>query len=202
MQNNKIIIINGTSSAGKTSLATSIQNMADDCYYYLQMDRFHSMLPKKYRNYDNVPLTETVKKGFYFDENKYFRLGEYARNVNNDIFHVLKTLAERKRNVLVDIVMFELEDQKQISTLLKDYDCYIIRIFCEVNELNRREQARGDRFLGHAEKQIPIIDTEYNDLVLNSTNTSPDKLAEELLDFVKNNKPIMLNKLNDSLIIR
>ena len=66
---NKIIILNGTSSAGKSSILRAFQKLSNDCYYGIRMDRINDMLPLKYRVYDKYEtLTEENKKGFYYDK--------------------------------------------------------------------------------------------------------------------------------------
>jgi len=196
---NKIIILNGVSSCGKTSILRKFQEISKDCYYGLRMDRINDILPKKYLAYDDYKtLTEENKKGFYFDrEEGIFKLGKYGKDMSKDFWRITKSLAEVGRNIIIDIVMFGLDSLKDIIKILdlNKYDVYIVRVNCEIEELRKRENNRGDRPVGSAEKQISSIDTKYNDLVLDSTNKNPEELVEELMEFVKNNKPRMLLKL-------
>ena len=192
----KIIILNGTSSCGKSSILKAFQKLYEGCYYGIRMDRINDMLPKKYLAYNNYEiLTDENKKGFYFDrKDKMFKFGEYGKNMMEDFWYITKSLAERKRNIIIDIVMFGLNDLRNAIKILhlNKYDIYIVRVTCCLQKLCKREKNRIDRPIGSAEKQISLIDTKYNDLVLDSTFKKPKELAKELLDFVKNNEPKML----------
>lgn len=200
---NKIIILNGASSAGKTSITAEFKEIAKECYYHVRMDTIHSMLPKKHLIYDKhseldsqfPSLTEDGKKGFYFDKTGVCQFGEYARNISNDMADIIRLLACNERNLIVDYVLFGLDDTKLISQKLHNFNAYIIRVYCEPEELRRREKQRRDRFVGSAEATQSLIDTEYNDYVLNSTFKSPLELAQELYGFINNNKPQALKQL-------
>lgn len=200
---NKIIILNGSSSAGKTSITAEFKELAKECYYHLRMDTIHSMLPRKHLIYERHSevnnqyplLTEEGKKGFYFDKNGVCQFGEYAKNISNDMIDMIRLLASNERNLIVDYVLFGLEDTKIISQKLQDFDTYIIRVHCEPEELRRREKQRGDRLIGSAEATQKLIDSKYNDYVLNSTNKTPVELAQELYDFVNTNSPKALKEL-------
>ncbi|MDD2840263.1 MAG: AAA family ATPase [Rickettsiales bacterium] len=203
MLNNKIIILNGASSSGKTSITAEFKEVAKECYYNLRMDTIHSMLPKKHLIYEKhselnkeyPSLTEEGKKGFYFDKTGVCQMGEHAKNISNDMIDMIQLLASNERNLIVDYVLFGLEDMKVISQKLKDFNTYMIRVHCDAEELRRREQQRGDRLVGSAEATQKLIDTEYNDFVLHSTEKTPVELAQELYDFVNNNKPKALKEL-------
>ena len=41
----KIIILNGISSVGKSSLARAIQELSDETFLHVEMDKFISFLP-------------------------------------------------------------------------------------------------------------------------------------------------------------
>lgn len=196
---NKIIILNGVSSSGKSSILKAFQEFSSDCYYGIRMDRINDILPQKYRVYDQYEaLSEENRKGFYYNKEKQkFELGEYAKNMSEDFWHIIKSLANRKRNIIIDTVSFGLKEfifAGEILDLDKN-DVYLVRVTCNINELRKREQNRGDRPVGSAEKQIPMIDTKYNDLVLNSTDGNLQSLTKQLTDFIKNNKPLALKNL-------
>lgn len=200
---NKIIILNGSSSAGKTSITAEFKEIAKECYYHVRMDTIHSMLPKKHLIYERhnevnnqyPQLTEEGRKGFYFDKTGVCQFGEYARNISNDMIDMIQLLASNERNLIVDYVLFGLEDMKVISQKLQNFNAYMIRVHCEPEELRRREKLRGDRLVGSAEATQKLIDTKYNDFVLNSTSKTPIELAQELYDFVNSNSPKALRKL-------
>jgi len=54
MTNGKIIFLNGTSSSGKTSLATELQEILEEKFYHVQIDTFCDMLHDKFFDNDFV----------------------------------------------------------------------------------------------------------------------------------------------------
>ena len=64
MAKGKIILLNGTSSSGKTSIAKELQRISDEPYLQLGIDNFINLLPKRYFGIepaDNEPAYEGFK---------------------------------------------------------------------------------------------------------------------------------------------
>lgn len=53
MKKGKIIYLNGVSSAGKTTLSKTLQERLTEPYYWMSMDTFMNMTPKKFINNDS-----------------------------------------------------------------------------------------------------------------------------------------------------
>ena len=49
MHSNTVIFLNGTSSAGKTSLVEHLQEQLDEPFLHIGIDHFLFMLPNRYR---------------------------------------------------------------------------------------------------------------------------------------------------------
>lgn len=192
---NKIIILNGVSSAGKTSITKEFQEIADGCYYNLRMDRIHSFLPRKHTiygdhknadpNFENS-LTEENKKGFYFNENLNFCKGEYALAIDEDYLDLIYMLAKKGRNIITDLLSLDKSHTTYMKNMFKEFDTYFIKVHCDIDELRRREIKRGDRTVGTAEKQQELLDKndfEY-DYVIDSTYKTSVELAKELNEFI------------------
>jgi chloramphenicol 3-O phosphotransferase len=192
-----IIILNGTSSSGKTSIRKEFQNLTKDFYYDFTMDNFTGVLPQKYLNFnEKIKMTKDHKLGLYFDKKtRTAKSGKHADKMREDMCYVIKTLADRKSNIVADLVLFNLEKTKLLAKLLENHTTYLIRVVCSVEELRKREKARKDRNIGMAEKQLSNIDTRYNDFVLDSNHKTPKQLAKELIKFIENNKPKAFDNL-------
>jgi chloramphenicol 3-O phosphotransferase len=186
---NKVIILNGTSSVGKTTLAKAFQQHSKECYYYLSMDNIHTMLPDKYliyRNHkefnSNLPLlTEENKKGFYFENDKKIKLGDYAININNDFIDLIYFFCEKKRNVIVDAIIYG-DKLREIKEHLSDYNVYIFKLQCEINILREREKQRGNRVIGSAEYGEQFVD-KYYDYIIDNENSVDS--VDKIIDIIK-----------------
>lgn len=50
----KIVLLNGTSSAGKSTLAKALQDVAREPFLHVEMDSFLSMMPQRYANHSDA----------------------------------------------------------------------------------------------------------------------------------------------------
>jgi len=56
-------------------------------------------------------------------------------------------------------------------------------VSCPLDELNRREKARGDRNIGNAESQfIKLMPTDIYDFVVNTYDDTTEKCAELIIE--------------------
>lgn len=168
----KIIILNGTSSAGKTTLAEALQKDLGEPYFLVQLDAFEDMIPERF-------LTGKSEE--------YEALTLSAQTMNNSIAY----LSSRGVNVIVDTVFI---NYPGFDTWLKDcvqalweYDVFFIGVHCPIHELERREKERGDRDIGQAKWQFDKVHThKIYDIEVNSyENTIEEcvKMINEKLDF-------------------
>ena len=140
MNKGKIIILNGVSSSGKTTLAKAIQNAFDELYVRLSIDDFVSMMP--------VKMVEN-------------ELGNAFYTSQTILLQTIKTLSDAGTNVVVDNIMLTyFETLKQYVECLHDYPVVLVKVVCPIQELRRRENERGDRTAGQGEQQINDLEPQ------------------------------------------
>ena len=134
----QIILLNGASSAGKTTLATALQTALEQPYYLVQLDAFEDMIPSRL-------LTGTA------EELEALTLS--ARAMHGTV----ATLSRGGANVIADHVFLDapgldtwLED---CVRALHDLPVLFVGVHCPLPVLERRELARGDRDVGQARWQ-------------------------------------------------
>ena len=165
MNKGKVIILNGVSSSGKTTLAKAIQNAFDELYIRLSIDDFVSMMPVK-----------TVEN----------ELGNAFYTSQTILLQTIKTLSDAGTNVVVDNVMLTyFETLKQYVECLHDYPVLLVKVICPIHELRRRETVRGDRTVGQGEEQINDLEPQdcYDisiDTFANSTEECVNLIAQKL----------------------
>jgi len=154
-----IIVLNGTSSSGKTSLAQAFQLQSLDVYLVCSLDMFWDMTPNKTpagsHNFPNMKLA---------------------------LIKSVKALAETGHNVIVDIIFCGDKTYHELKTELNGLNYKIIKVECPIDELNKREAARGDRKLGLAKSQLKSIHqgTVY-DIVINTYNNTTDECLKIIM---------------------
>jgi len=178
MRKPKIIFLNGVTSSGKTSIAKTIQEIADDDFYHLSNDMFHDLeaeiINKKHLNYGD--------------------LAEGDMHMAESIilmYHTVKVLAEQGTNVIVDGMLFETDgfikkynksNYDSMQDILNGLDVFMVEIFCPLDECRRRNIARGDRGENQSNEQNEIMNKEIKyDFSIDTSVNSIEECARKIL---------------------
>ena len=174
----KIIILNGTSSAGKSTIAKKLQKSLAGHTLHTGIDHFVQMLPN-----DFVVLSDgmnpaavagllwvTTDAGKRVTE---FRFGPRAVQFKKGMYLSAKAMASTGFNVIVDDVLMDERVLKFVCDLLAG-EAYFVGIRCPKEEALRREEERGDRFPGLVETQFDIVHKHgVYDLECDTLSSSP-----------------------------
>ena len=130
----KIILLNGASSSGKSTLAAALQLVLDEPFWHCSID--HLLAAK-------VLPTKRIDDGHFSwrDLRPRFFAGFHA---------TLPVLAEAGNNLVVEHIIETAEWMDRLARLLQAHDVYFVGLHCPLEELERRERARGDRRVGEA----------------------------------------------------
>lgn len=187
----KIVIINGGSSAGKTSMSLQFQEIAAEPYFLLGIDLFWFSMPQKAIDLERVQpeyyswCQEESAEGL-----KYFRIlpSKFLNESMLARYKSMEAYLHNGLNVIADELFWTKDWLLESLRVFEPYTCYYVGIYCSDSELSRREIARGDRYLGWARgSQIYAHKDSLYDLTIDNTHKSPLECAHEILDFVENN---------------
>jgi chloramphenicol 3-O phosphotransferase len=130
----KIILLNGASSSGKSTLAAALQQILDEPFWHYSID--HLLVAK-------VLPSKRIEEGHFSwrDLRPPFFAGFHA---------TLPVLAEEGNNLVVEHTIETAEWMDRLTRLLHAHDIYFVGLHCPLEELERRERARGDRRIGEA----------------------------------------------------
>ena len=176
MDKGKIILLNGVSSSGKSTLGLALQDTLPEKYFLFSQDGFSETWPYKYWKED--------ADGIYV---------ETMRHMNRTV----KMLAESGVNIIIDHLF--LDNGKPGATgvaVLRDcVECFcglsvlFVRIDCDYEELERRERWRGDRGVGTAEWQLKeLYPKNTYDMIINTSALPIIRCAEEITKAIENLK--------------
>jgi chloramphenicol 3-O phosphotransferase len=143
----KILILNGASSAGKSSLIAALQKSLDEPYLEAGMDKFIFMLPGRYLN---RPLWDDVL-GLATES------GEYGHRLFCGMHRAMASLSRSGLNVIADHVLVEPIWVEDCARVLGALPAYLIGVRCSLEVLVAREAARKDRTLGQAAAQHDLV---------------------------------------------
>ncbi len=177
-----IILLNGISSAGKTSIAAVLLQTMDMPYLQVSIDAFEDMLPDRYQE-GGLFAWETV-------------FSHMLRGFHRSI----AALAGAGNRLIVDHVMVYREGWA--STLadcldaLAPFPVYFVGVHCSLEEAKRREYARRDRVTGTAERQFPRVHRhQLYDVEVDTTHASPETCAKQIQSFVATHAPAAFPRL-------
>jgi chloramphenicol 3-O phosphotransferase len=180
-----IILLNGCSSAGKTSIARALQAQLPGLWLHVGIDHFLRMTPLRFHG-----VAEGVQLVPQPDGTVPLQLGPIGQAVIASFHRAVHAIAEGGTPVVVDDVMFERPLVEHWLTTLEGLDVFSVAVHCELEELQRRELARGDRSPGQARSQFPLVHghTPY-DFSVDSTASSAQDCARAIVSALANRQP-------------
>ena len=133
-----IILLNGASSSGKSSIARELQRQFPAPYLHLSIDHL--------RESGALSLER-------------FRSGEFAWADARENFLIgferaVAAFAGAGNDVIVEYIVETREAMKRLRIALRGCAVFLVAVHCPLEELERREAARGDRPLGDARRDF------------------------------------------------
>ncbi|WP_449396167.1 chloramphenicol phosphotransferase CPT family protein [Devosia riboflavina] len=136
-----IIFLHGASSSGKSTLARALQERIERPFWHISIDHL--------RDSGVLPLGRVKAGDFRWrDMRAPFFAGYHAS---------LAAYAAAGNNLIVEHILDTPGWQGELATLFRPFDVLFVALHCSVEELRRRELARGDRPAGSAEQDALTI---------------------------------------------
>jgi chloramphenicol 3-O phosphotransferase len=163
-----VILLNGTSSAGKTSIARALQSAHTEPLVYLGWDAFAASIPPQFVGEDNPIITPEQADRL---------IAGYHRSV--------AAYAEPGNHVVLDALLLKPSWVADLRELLKGQRVCFVGVRCPLDEVERREATRGDRKAGTARAQFEAVHSNGRyDIEVNTAELSPEAAARRILDFL------------------
>jgi len=137
----RIILLNGASSSGKSTLATALQASLDEPFLHVSSDQLVAagMLPQRRDDRGPFDWRHEVRPRFFAG------------------FHrCLPALARPGNDLIVEHVIEFGTWRTELATLLNGLDVFLVGVHCALDELDRRERLRGDRRIGEGRTHVEI----------------------------------------------
>ncbi len=161
-----IILINGASSAGKSTLARAVQAQFPLPLLHISFDLFIDGRI--------LPINQIQAGAFPWQEMR--------PTVFDGYYRCWPALTRAGNNLIIDHIVETEEDLRTILQLLAGIDVFFVGLHCDVIELERREQARGDRRSGDARSDLSYVHRYATyDLELQSDRASKEENVAQLM---------------------
>lgn len=175
-----IVILNGTSSSGKTTLLKALQREFAEPYLDAGIDKFIWMLPKRYLD---RPLWDDVL-GLATEA------GAVGQRLFSGMHQAIAALSRSGNHVLADHVLVEPAWVQECAALFSALPAYLIGITCPLTVLEQRERDRRDRTLGQARAQFELVHAHGRyDLTVDTSRLSPEECVAQIKARVENGPP-------------
>ena len=198
-----IIILNGPSAAGKTTLQKEIQKSFDELYLTVGIDGFFdAILPHDFPEGQSIVGGEFVRgittsidgAGHPIIQ---LNVGPLGRRVVAGMHHAIAAYAAAGNNLVVDYILYQPDWLPELIDALKNFRVYFIGVTIPLEVLEERERARGTSPVGHARSHYDAVHAHgIYDLEVDTSKASAQEAAQIIKQFMQNNpEPFAFKKL-------
>ena len=174
-----IVLLNGTSSAGKTSLATALQRRWPGPLLAVGIDTVVYALPGRWLN---PPGWHEVFLYTGTGEDLRITAGPLGDRLVAGLHRSVAALAGEGFDVVVDHVLLSGGWVTDAAAAWAGHRVLSVGVRCPLAEVVRREAARGDRTLGQARAQFEAVHAHAAyDLEVDTSMADPDACADLVL---------------------
>jgi chloramphenicol 3-O phosphotransferase len=207
---NKVIIINGASCSGKTTIAKEICQQSNNNFVHLQIDKtgefYSTIFPKGFSFAQNEIGTENDDDGLkgLFNNNRLAR----RKVVASILLATAKELLNQNFNIVIDTAL-DGPDAKELAQIylksLQNYEVKFVGIYCPLEERLNRLKTRTDNlfltedFIKSQTNQYDVFESckELYDIWFDSSKLSGEEIVSDLLKPIKQKQ-----KIDKEILIR
>lgn len=176
----KIIVLNGASSSGKSTLAQMLQSKLDQPFWHVSIDHI--------RDAGVLPLARIRKGDFEWQAMRASFFEGFHRS--------LSAYAQAGNHLIVEHIIETDKWMRRLIDYLEPYDVFFVGLHCPVQELERREIRRGDRPFGDARRDFDsICHPALYDLELDSTQPAVRNAEVLISSWRTRNRPSAFEQL-------
>ncbi|MBC7805363.1 MAG: AAA family ATPase [Akkermansiaceae bacterium] len=160
--------MNGPSSAGKSTSCTALQKTLGEYWWHVQMDAFTTMQPTW------IMPEPAPGERLHPSWNPDVRLAGFL----SGWYQCIRALALSGNNVIADAGFLKVEWLLEQIDALEGIESLYVGVHCPLEEVERRELARGDRQPGYARSQYDLVHKHGPyDVEVDTSILGPDEVA-------------------------
>src|SRR4051794_8302809 len=174
----RVIVLNGTSSSGKSTLVKAIQAMLDGPWLGVGIDTVVFALPKAYLDqplwsevFRYVPTEPGAPAPFRIET------GELGVRLVHGLHGMVAALVAAGHDVIVDHVLLEGDWLPDLRSRLGEADLLVVGVRCPLEVVVERERNRRDRTIGQAAAQHDVIHGGGYDVEVDTSVLTPEDAA-------------------------
>jgi chloramphenicol 3-O phosphotransferase len=166
-----VIVLNGGSSSGKSSIARELQELLPELWLTVGVDTFIHALPGK---------GDSPRADITYSPDGGVRTGALFRSHEQGWYHGLVAMVRHGVPVILDEVLLAgAVAQASLRSTLEGLDVCWVGVRCDPSVAERREAQRVDRTMGMARLQAEAVhEGVLYDIEVDTTHLSPKECAE------------------------
>ena len=193
-----IIFLNGTSSAGKTTLAYALQDKLASSYQHVALDQFRDGLPGKFRGL-NAPAGTDGARGLNVvpSEGRTTKIEFGATGIIllRGMRRAIAAMADAGNNIIIDDIILHEDFLQDYLQVFADLQVYFVGVYCPLSVVNERELRRPGRFPGTAAGHLETCHAhKIYDVEVDTAVQSVDDCSEKVISRLQQ-EPIAFDQL-------
>ncbi len=187
-----VIVLNGPSAAGKSSLQKSVQRLAPVPYLNIGIDNFfNDLFPDEHGKLGckaQADFGNDLRWVTIADNLVYLHVGPAGQKIIKGMHKAIAAYAKTGNNVVVDYIMYEQSWMCDLLHELQGCPVYMIGVTVPLDVCKAREQALSTSPIGHAGSHYDTVHVGNSyDLWIDNSQGAADEGAMKILEFIKNN---------------
>ncbi|WP_019929726.1 chloramphenicol phosphotransferase CPT family protein [Nocardia sp. BMG111209] len=183
----RVIFLNGTSSAGKTTLARAIQDESDTPIVYWGIDTLFGLVPPNWGGGRDGPLS---RDGFWYDRtggadghpSVVIRYGDVGRRMLRSARIAAAAFAHGGDDLVIDEMLLTPDLLEKWMDALSGLEVLLVCVTCPLAVAEQRERGRRNP-IGLARGHFRMVHDHgaTYDMTVDSTEATPETLAGAVL---------------------
>ena len=183
-----IILLNGTSSSGKTTLATMVQQLRARPIQLMSLDQFRDGMAGRFRGFNSAPgepgddglnIVPIERDGQIATD---VRFGAYGREVLKGMRRAIAAFARTGNDVIVDDVFLVEDALDDYLVAFEGLDVLFVGVRCNLDVIEKRESSRPGRFPGTGRTHFESVHAGCRyDIEVDTATMDPRRCAEVVL---------------------
>jgi chloramphenicol 3-O phosphotransferase len=206
----RIILLNGASSSGKSSIARELQRILPTPHLFAGIDSFTPMLRPdghigmdwSQRTNENAGGPDSPLRWVFSDQPGHpvqIEFGERGHRLVFGMHRALAELAKAGNDVIFEHVLLYPEWRDDLVDALQGLDVYLIGVQCSLDVVEERERARADRIVGQARGHYETVhDCVTYDVEVDTSKGTAADAAQRIAQRVKSQLPRALSQMRDA----
>ncbi|MDT0157585.1 DUF3224 domain-containing protein [Microbacterium sp. ARD32] len=173
----QVIVLNGGSSSGKSSVARALQEILPGIWLTFGVDTFIDALPGR---------GDSPRSGISYGADGSVSVTAEYRRLETAWYSAMRTLVQAGAHIILDEVLLSGgAGQRHLLSAFEGSSLLWVGVRCDPDVAADREASRGDRVPGMARLQASRVhDGVRYDIEVDTTTRSPGACAQLLADFV------------------